>query len=102
MKRPIDMSSVEECTASRCAYNQDNQCYAKAITVGGSTHPACDTFISDDTPQIAAHVGATQNSAGVGACKTMICRHNKNLECGAPSIRVKTHAAHADCNTFEA
>ena len=102
MKRQIDMPAVEECTAAHCAYNQENQCYAKAITIGGSTHPACDTYLSDDVQRVPGHVSATQAAAGVGACKTVLCKHNQDLECGAPAIRLQPHASHADCKTFEA
>ena len=101
MKHQMGMPPVEDCTASNCAYNQDHKCYAKAITIGQSTHPACDTFLSDDTRLVPAHVVARNVSAGVGACKTVLCQHNDNLECVAPSIRVTSHATHADCVTFK-
>jgi hypothetical protein len=101
MKRQIEMPVVVECSAAHCAYNQENHCYAKAITVGGRAHPACDTFVSDDEPDIPAHRQSTATFAGVGACKTIMCRHNRDLECGSPSIRVEPHASHADCATFE-
>lgn len=38
--------------------------------------------------------------AGVGACKTIECRHNAQLECRAPSIRVGHLIDDSDCQTF--
>jgi len=92
------MANVSACDASSCAYNVDLNCHARAITVGAGVHPACDTYIPRARrPDAAADSGP---SAGVGACKVTRCRHNQNLECEAPEIRVEPHEKHADCVTF--
>jgi hypothetical protein len=98
MKLTIEMSSVETCDATRCAYNVNRACHARAITVGGGTHPACDTFIPADHGE---HVASEMARGGVGACKVDGCKHNHNLECAAPSIVVTHHWRHADCRTYE-
>lgn len=97
----VAMPVIEECSASECAYNVENLCHARAITVGSSNHPACDTYIAADKPAM-HHVHQRGQSAGVGACKVSKCRHNTDLECEAPSIVVRKHSAHADCVTYEA
>jgi len=95
MKITIEMPTIDACSATGCAYNVEHKCHARAITIGGTTHPACDTFIPADQ-----HVSRAE-PAGVGACKVVGCRHNRNLECEAPAIEVAPHAMHADCVTFE-
>jgi hypothetical protein len=95
MKIMIEMPTIDTCEATGCAYNADRKCHARAITVGGGTHPACDTFIPADQ-----HVDRDE-PAGVGACKVTTCRHNQNLECEASAIVVAPHAHHADCMTFD-
>ena len=54
-----------------CAYNVDETCHARAITVGDGLHAACDTFFVSDL-----HTRGTSNNAGVGACKVTDCRYN--------------------------
>lgn len=95
MKIMIDMPTIDTCEATACAYNTDRKCHARAITIGGMTHPACDTFIPSDQ-----HVDRVE-AAGVGACKVAACRHNRNFECDAPAIVVAPHKQHADCITYE-
>ena len=100
MRLNIEMPTVETCEATRCAYNGfDRVCHARAITVGGGTHPVCDTYIPSAHRR--GHVAAESKPAGVGACKVDGCRFNHNLECGAPTIVVAQHWRHADCRTFE-
>lgn len=43
MKITIDIPLVNECAISDCAYNMDDMCHAKAITIGDGMHPGCDT-----------------------------------------------------------
>lgn len=88
----IEIPEVTECQASRCAYNANGHCHAQAITIGDGDVPDCDTFL-DRGP----HVRDVSRPAGVGACKVASCRHNDDLECAAPSIRVGTPR----CLTFE-
>ncbi len=89
------MPKVAKCEVSECFYNSDMQCHVPAITVGGETHPRCDTFISR-----ANHIDCS-GASGVGACHTSICKHNSDLTCSAAEISVGCHAEHADCSTFE-
>jgi hypothetical protein len=95
MKITIEMPTVDACGATGCAYNVARRCHAQAITVGGGTHPACDTYIA------ASKHPQNSNTAGVGACKVEECRHNKNFACEAASIEVSPHGEHADCITYE-
>lgn len=95
MKFVIDMPNVASCAVRQCAYNVEGSCHAKAITVGDGVHPGCDTYLRSrrhtDTPP----------SAGVGACKVEACRHNRDLECSASSIRVDRRGGTPSCVTFE-
>ena len=94
MKLNVLVPEVESCAVTRCGYNVDESCRARAITVGDGEHPACDTFLPrDDHARGPGH-------AGVGACKVEVCRHNRDLECSADAIRVGDHDGHADCKTF--
>ncbi|MBC7171346.1 MAG: DUF1540 domain-containing protein [Polyangiaceae bacterium] len=94
MKLTVLVPEVSSCTATQCGYNVGGGCHAKAITVGDATHPHCDTFLASQQ-----HTHARER-AGVGACKMTACRYNRDLECGADSIRVEPHESHADCATF--
>jgi hypothetical protein len=95
-KLNVLMSTVDACAATTCAYNIDRECHARAITIGDGVHPACDTFI-----EMEHHVSPHSPPTGVGACKVEVCRHNRELECEAPSIRLELHDLHADCATFK-
>lgn len=101
MKLQIEMPIVAGCAAKECAYNHQLQCSARAVTIGGGSHPACDTYIARHKDW-ARHSVPESLAAGVGACKVYGCRHNQNLECTVQSIHVNEHAAHADCATYEA
>lgn len=70
----VDMTAVEACAVTECAYNLDSDCHAKAITIGDGPHPGCDTFLDGSS----GHTGST-GIAGVGACKIVGCRHNQDL-----------------------
>lgn len=91
----IEMPEVSECTVSECAYNTENQCHARAITVGDGVHPGCDTFLQSPT-----HTTDRGNIAGVGACKVSACRYNQDLECQASNITVGHTEGTAECLTF--
>jgi hypothetical protein len=95
MKLNIEMSRVVECEVTRCAYNREQNCHARAITVGNGVHPACDTFYPAAPPTT-----DLEGVAGVGACKVSACQYNRDLECDADEIRIGKHEAHADCMTF--
>lgn len=94
-KRTVDMTIIEDCAATECAYNRSGFCRALAITVGDGSHPACDTYF----PR-AQHVQSQTPAAGVGACKVGECKFNRDLECSAPLVRIGHHAQHAECLTF--
>lgn len=91
----IDMPVVGECVVGQCAYNTDNRCHARAITVGDGIHPGCDTFL-DATP----HSRARERHAGVGACKVSACQHNDDYECMAEQIAVGHAGAAVSCLTY--
>lgn len=93
MTSAIEMPRVQECTVSSCSYNQGG-CHAFAITVGSSDHARCHTYIEMPTKG-----GVDSTIAQVGACQRADCRHNAELECHAPAIRVGTEMA--DCLTYE-
>lgn len=95
MKMMLDIPNVQVCDVLSCAYNVEQSCHARAITVGGGIHAACDTFFVAD-----GHTRDTSHTAGVGACKVTVCRYNADLECSAEAIRVSVHDNHADCVTF--
>lgn len=93
----IEMPAVAACAVSECAYNADQCCHARAITVGDGVHPGCDTFL-DATP----HSRATERRAGVGACKVTGCRHNDDYECMAEQIAVGHANKAVSCLTYQA
>lgn len=92
--KTIEMPDVSQCQVAACAYNRDNGCRARAITVGDGSNPACDTFFSSENSVSAKQV------AGVGACKVAGCKFNEDLECQADAIIVASAQAEAACQTF--
>ncbi|MFI6825438.1 DUF1540 domain-containing protein [Micromonospora sp. NPDC050187] len=92
MTSAVQMPPVEECTVTRCSYNE-NGCRAFAITVGSSAHARCHTFV-----EMPVRGGIEMMVAQVGACQRADCRHNSELECHAPGIRVGEESA--DCLTY--
>jgi hypothetical protein len=93
----MNMPKVNKCDVPQCCYNKDKMCHALAITVGDGTIPRCDTY----TTGCKSKAGDSSATAGVGACKVSLCRHNKNLECQASGIMVGRGKDPADCMTFE-
>jgi len=87
----IEMPEVAQCSINECAYNSDNCCHARAITIGDGIHPGCDTFLGTG-----AHSKAKQRNAGVGACKVSACQYNDDYECMADQITVG-HASNSVC-----
>lgn len=94
-KITIEMPNVSECTVTECAYNTEQKCHARAITVGDGSNPMCDTFFQSPT-----HTSATGIIAGVGACKVSICKFNEQFECQAQSIKVGHKQGDVECLTF--
>ena len=97
MEMTIDMPFVDTCSISECGYNKDNNCHARAITIGDSVHPGCDTsFLGAPSHTHANSV------AGVGACKVTSCNFNNDLECNADSISVSMKENSIQCITYQA
>ena len=96
-KLTIEMSQVSRCSVTQCAYNLDQICRAKAITVGDAQNPGCDTFFS-----ASPHNRESSRIAGVGACKVRSCRYNDDYECAAESINVGFAGKQVNCLTYEA
>jgi hypothetical protein len=97
MQITIEMPMVADCLVRECAYNVDESCFARAITIGDGVHPGCDTFFGAPT-----HSRIHNMRAGVGACKVTACRHNDDLECQAERIRVARTGTDVRCMTFSA
>ncbi len=92
----MQMPKIIECEATECAYNQNRQCHALAITVGDGARPQCDTFWR------ASNKGGDLNIiGGVGACRAVACRFNQSLECTASGIKVGHAGQEIDCLTFQ-
>ncbi len=91
-----NMALVKSCSVVSCSYNLTEKCHAKAITVGDSGCPCCDTETF-----WAEKIAMTDEIAGVGACKEHDCVYNRDLECTADGIDVRSHAGHAECATYK-
>lgn len=94
-KITLEMPMVTNCMASECAYNVNSSCHARAITIGDSAHPGCDTFLKGSR-----HIMQAQRIAGIGACKTASCKFNDDLECMADNVQVGMVSNEANCTTF--
>lgn len=90
----VKITPVNGCSIQECAYNVKKECHAKAITIGDSEFPGCDTML-----QGPKHVRYSEQ-AGVGACKTSSCSFNDDLECTAESIKVGMNGDEVECMTF--
>lgn len=95
MRIAIDMPVVGECSVGECAYNTENCCHARAITIGNGIHPGCDTFLNAKP-----HSRARERHAGVGACKVSGCQHNDDYECMAEEIAVGHTGQDVSCLTY--
>lgn len=95
-KITLEMPIVSKCMVTECVYNTGSNCHARAITIGNSVNPGCDTFLSG-----IRHTKAANQIAGIGACKTVGCRFNSDLECVAESIQVGKVKNKANCITFD-
>lgn len=95
MKITVEMPNVAECQVSECAYNRDQACHARAITVGDGVKPGCDTYY-----KTGSHVRKATELAGVGACKVSGCQYNDDFECQAANIQVGFVGDSVDCLTF--
>lgn len=95
MKITLDIPNVSDCQVTECAYNRDQACHARAITIGNGVTPGCDTFFKTDS-----HVNNISSQAGVGACKVSGCRYNDDLECQASNIQVGFSGDSVHCLTY--
>ena len=91
----LEMPIVTKCMVSECAYNASSNCHARAITIGDSLQPGCDTFLAGSH-----HAKQSTQIAGIGACKTVSCKFNDDLECMAESVQVGMVKNEANCTTF--
>jgi hypothetical protein len=91
----VEMPVVSHCRIAECTYNKDLICRAKAITIGDSTDPECDTFLRSTL-----HIRETRRVAGVGACKVAGCIFNRDFECSADEITVGWSGAKVHCLTY--
>ncbi len=96
-KITIEMPTVTKCMVTQCAYNASSNCHARAITIGDSIHPGCDTFVSGSR-----HTRQINQIAGIGACKTSGCKFNDDLECMADGVQIGMLRNEANCTTFAA
>lgn len=94
-KLTIEMPKVKKCEVNECGFNVDDNCHAKAITIGDYSNPGCDTFM--DTDQ---HTHESVRIAGVGACKVSGCKFNDDYECMAQNIAVGFNQGKVNCLTF--
>ena len=94
-KITLEMPMVTKCMVSECVYNANSSCHARAITIGDSIHPGCDTFQAGSR-----HAKSVNQIAGIGACKTVGCKFNDDLECMAESVQVGMIKNEANCTTF--
>ncbi|MGE3610564.1 MAG: DUF1540 domain-containing protein [Bacteriovoracaceae bacterium] len=92
----LEISLVQKCDVEKCAFNNDHKCHAKAITIGDSNNPGCDTLMINSK-----HAQNTQRIAGVGACKVSHCQFNNDYECTADQIQVGFSDSKVHCLTYE-
>lgn len=90
------MPMVSKCEATQCAYNLENGCHAKGITIGDGSNPGCDTFFQNKE-----HARENKRVAGVGACKVSSCKFNSDFECAAESIDVGYNKNKINCLTYK-
>lgn len=92
----IEMPEVKKCEVSQCVYNMENNCHARAITVGDGSNAMCDTFAD-----LSMH-NSRREIAGVGACKVSSCTFNNDYECQAENITIGKFENQAKCTTYAA
>ncbi|MDP5210060.1 MULTISPECIES: DUF1540 domain-containing protein [unclassified Microbulbifer] len=89
-----DMPEVSRCAVTQCAYNANDGCHARAITIGNGIDPDCDTFLANSK-----HTNSAR-TAGVGACKMENCKFNDDFECSADSIQVGRSGNSNNCLNY--
>jgi len=93
MQRMCEEGSVVTCSSVQCSWNEDEECFAPGIEVGGNC-PVCDTYTT------ASVSGMGSQEAMVSHCEMANCRLNQQKHCMASGVTVGNHAGHADCVTF--
>jgi Domain of Unknown Function (DUF1540) len=96
IKITLEMPQVSKCDVAKCGYNSAHQCHAKAITVGDISSPECDTYLPTS-----GHTSALTSIAGVGACKVIGCKFNKDYECTGDDIQVGRLGSSIRCLTYQ-
>ncbi|MFO7982724.1 MAG: DUF1540 domain-containing protein [Desulfuromonadales bacterium] len=92
----MEMPKVMDCSVDGCAYNNEKECHAMAITIGDAPDdPSCDTYL-----EAPGNGGVMDMTAGVGACKSYECSHNTDYECTASNVRIGMKGDEPDCLTF--
>lgn len=95
MEIMVEMPLIKKCDADECVYNVRTACHAKAITIGDSVHPGCDTYM-----KASGHIRNSGIKAGVGACKVSGCSYNTDFECSAESINVSQQRGMVNCMAY--
>ncbi|MGD8640314.1 MAG: DUF1540 domain-containing protein [Gammaproteobacteria bacterium] len=96
MNFTIEMPEVKECGVTKCVYNLQEKCHARAITIGDGVTPNCDTFHN------ASPHTKEKRIAGVGACKVAGCTYNSDYECQANGIVIGIEDNQAKCLSYNA
>ncbi len=90
----MEMTQIQACNMSACAYNMNDVCHTPGINVG--PHAECSTYTHGSS-----RGGFREINGGIGACLASNCKFNNQLECNASNIDVTIHDRHADCETFQ-
>ncbi|NBY20367.1 DUF1540 domain-containing protein [bacterium] len=93
----LEMPRVAKCNVSGCAYNSNELCHAKAITIGDVSSPSCDTYFSAESQAAMVKI-----VAGVGACKVSSCKFNKSYECTVDTVEIGRLGSSIRCLTYQA
>ena len=91
----MQMPKITECQVKQCAYNNNSQCHALAVTVGGGLDHVCDTFF-----EYSGQGGDPNTTGSVGACRCTNCSNNQSLECQASEISVGWKGTDPNCLAF--
>ncbi|MHC4075271.1 MAG: DUF1540 domain-containing protein [Planctomycetota bacterium] len=97
-KKGPGTSRVVECRIRDCAYNLDNLCHARAVTIGDISGAKCGTYCSF---MLAVQRIDTGSTAMVGACKMGGCAYNAELNCHAEEIVIDYRQDQPECLIYE-
>ncbi|MDR0879811.1 MAG: DUF1540 domain-containing protein [Clostridioides sp.] len=97
------MNSNLSCSATKCAYNNGNACYAGSIQVDGrqaltTGETRCASY-TESSGALTNSVGSgEQVTAGEICCAASSCTYNQNQLCKAKSVKINDYTA--SCETF--